>query len=78
MHAEVATVLGPSILRHSGIGGAADEAELNNVHKKHQKIVKQGDSIDFFTTYYIQHCFLCCPSDSTVSEDAGNKPSQTL
>jgi hypothetical protein len=27
----------PSILRHSGIWGAADEAVLNNVHKKTKK-----------------------------------------
>ncbi len=33
-NAEVATVLGsgPSILRHSGIWGAADEAVLNNLN----------------------------------------------
>ncbi len=24
--------------------------------------------------YFIQHCFICRPSDSTVSEDARNKP----
>ncbi len=24
--------------------------------------------------YIIQHCFICRPSDSTVSEDAGIKP----
>jgi hypothetical protein len=24
--------------------------------------------------YHIQHCFMCRPSDSTVSEDAGIKP----
>jgi hypothetical protein len=23
--------------------------------------------------YFIQHCFICRPSDSTVSEDAGIK-----
>ncbi len=28
---------------------------------------------DFFI-YDIQHCFICRPSDSTVSEDAGIKP----
>jgi hypothetical protein len=26
----------------------------------------------FLLMYVIQHCFICCPSDSTVSEDAGN------
>ncbi len=29
---------------------------------------QQGDFLDF-CKYYIQHCFICCPSDSTVSED---------
>jgi hypothetical protein len=24
--------------------------------------------------YEIQHCFICRPSDSTVSEDAGDEP----
>jgi hypothetical protein len=24
--------------------------------------------------YFIQHCFICRPSDSTVSEDAGIEP----
>jgi hypothetical protein len=24
--------------------------------------------------YFIQHCFVCRPSDSTVSEDAGIEP----
>ncbi len=35
VNAKVATVLGydHSILRHSGIRGAADEAVLNNIHK---------------------------------------------
>jgi hypothetical protein len=26
--------------------------------------------LDFFNMYFIQHCFICRPSDSTVSEDA--------
>jgi hypothetical protein len=26
--------------------------------------------------YVIQHCFICRPSDSTVSEDAGIEPMQ--
>ncbi len=28
----------------------------------------------FFFLYFIQHCFVCRPSDSTVSEDAGIEP----
>ncbi len=31
---------------------------------------KQGDFF-YFPMYCIQHCFICRPSDSTVSEDAG-------
>ncbi len=30
--------------------------------------------MDFFSLYCIQHCFICRPSDSTVSEDAGSNP----
>jgi hypothetical protein len=26
--------------------------------------------LDFYVLYYIPHCFICRPSDSTVSEDA--------
>jgi hypothetical protein len=29
--------------------------------------------VDFFK-YFIQLCFVCCPSDSTVSKDAGTGP----
>jgi hypothetical protein len=28
----------------------------------------------FFFSYYIQHCFICRPSDSTVPTDAGIEP----
>jgi hypothetical protein len=34
---------------------------------------KQWDFLNFFM-YCIQHCFICRPSDSTVSEDAGIEP----
>jgi hypothetical protein len=36
--------------------------------------VKGGIFCIFFFMYDIQHCFICRPSDSTVSEDAGLKP----
>jgi hypothetical protein len=42
---------------------------------------KQGDFFILFSVYCIQRCFICRPSDSTVSEDAGidfNIGSQTL
>ncbi len=31
-----------------------------------------------FFEYFIQHCFICCSSDSTVSEDAGIEPHWTV
>jgi hypothetical protein len=32
-------------------------------------------SFDFFLFMYVlQHCFICCPSDFTVSEDGGIEP----
>ncbi len=34
---------------------------------------KQGDFLNLFM-YCIQHCFLCRPSDFTLSEDAGIEP----
>ncbi len=36
---------------------------------KKYKIYKKGDFFDFFSKYCIQHCFICRPSDSIVSED---------
>ncbi len=30
--------------------------------------------VKIFYMYFIQHCFICRPSDSTVSEDAGIEP----
>ncbi len=35
----------------------------------------KGEFFDFiFLMYCIQHCFICRPSESTVSEDAGIEP----
>ncbi len=39
----------------------------------HISYVKGGFFL-FFYVRYIQHCFICRPSDSTVSEDAGIEP----
>ncbi len=36
--------------------------------------LKRDFWIFFFFMYDIQHCFICRPSDSTVSEDAGIEP----
>ncbi len=36
--------------------------------------VKQGVFCNFLCMYIIQHCFICRPSDSTVSENAGIEP----
>jgi hypothetical protein len=33
-----------------------------------------GGFIYYFFSYYIQHCFICRPSDSTVPTDAGIEP----
>ncbi len=33
-----------------------------------------GDFFGFLCISFIQHCFICRPSDSTVSEDAGIEP----
>jgi len=38
-----------------------------------RKICSRGIFLNFFR-YFIQHCFICRPSDSTVSEDAGIEP----
>ncbi len=41
---------------------------------QHFKWIKIRIRIFFFFMYVIQHCFICRPSESTVSEDAGIKP----
>ena len=41
--------------------------------RRYYNISKQGD-IWFFLCYFIQHCFICRPSDSTVPTDAGIAP----
>ncbi len=33
----------------------------------------RGIFLDFFM-FFVQHCFICCPLDSSVSEDAGIEP----
>jgi hypothetical protein len=38
------------------------------------KIFFWGIFIFIFSSYYIQHCFICRPSDSTVPTDAGIEP----
>jgi hypothetical protein len=39
------------------------------------KEIERGDFIGFFIfMYVIQHCFICRPSDTSVSEDAGIEP----
>jgi hypothetical protein len=56
VNAKVATFLGSipcSILRHSEIWGAADEAVLNNEHKKKEKIFK-----NLFGTFCVQYIIL--------------------
>jgi hypothetical protein len=36
--------------------------------------IKKLFYIFLFFSYYIQHCFICRPSDSTVPTDAGIEP----
>jgi len=42
----------------------------NSLNQLQQQFFKR----DFFLMYVIQHCFICRPSDSNVSEDAGIEP----
>jgi hypothetical protein len=41
---------------------------------ENQQIFKIKGHFFCFFMYDIQHCFICQPSDSTVSEDAGIEP----
>ncbi len=50
----------PSILRHSGIWGAADESVLNNVSKKKEKnVTKYLYSVSVIQILYFIFSFLC-------------------
>ncbi len=44
------------------------------VYKQHQKVTYIKNDYFVFFMFFIQHCFICRPSDSTVSEDAGIGP----
>jgi hypothetical protein len=58
---------------HAGVGGG----DLLTNSETEMKMIEKGIIKDFLT-YFIQYCFICRPSDSTVSEDAGFKPSRTV
>ncbi len=48
-----------------------------SIHEAGSKDFLKGDFLSFFlfyVPYVIQHCFICRPLDSTVSEEAGNEP----
>jgi hypothetical protein len=47
-----------------------------NARQHIMTLFSKGDYFGFFLFYMydIQHCFICRPSDSTVSEDAGIEP----
>jgi hypothetical protein len=49
----------------------------NNQNKPQAKLeiyFKKTGIFYFISMYYIQHCFICRPTDFTVSEDAGIEP----
>jgi hypothetical protein len=46
---------------------------LHDLNTFQSRDIKQGDFFDFFM-YSIQHCFICRPSDSNVSEDGMIEP----
>jgi hypothetical protein len=50
-----------------------DIQQIKNLHPYLETIYKQ-DGFFFFFMCVIQHCFICRPSDSTVSEDAAFEP----
>ncbi len=53
------------------IFGAVDWGKMiRSVHRLNMELDLQS----FYIRYDIQHCFICRPSDSTVSEDAGIEP----
>jgi hypothetical protein len=58
-------------IRYSGF----NNPYKNSTIQENLSLFKQGGIFwIFFPTYCIQHCFICGPSDSTVSDDAGIEP----
>ncbi len=53
-------------------GTACRSSSTDTAHPDRMQNVQRG--IFWIFLYDIQHCFVCCPSDSTVSEDAGIEP----
>jgi hypothetical protein len=51
-------------------------ANLNRIKVKvlGLRLLPLVKSFFIFSSYYIQHCFVCRPSDSTVPTDAGIEP----
>jgi hypothetical protein len=41
---------------------------------QYTEIIYSKEGVLDFLKYFIQHCFICRPSDSTVAEDAGTNP----
>jgi hypothetical protein len=54
--------------------GAKQPNTLTRQEYKGKIYVKDIGFFLFMYRYDIQHCFICRPSDSTVSEDAGIEP----
>jgi hypothetical protein len=50
-----------------------------NRSPSHSSFLKEGVfGFFYFFLYDIQHCFICCPSNSTMSEDAGLVPASDI
>ncbi len=62
---------GVASLEDDGETDAGDGTPACCLHRKYNI---QGDLLDFLSMYFIQHCFICRPSDSLVSADAGIEP----
>jgi hypothetical protein len=59
--------------RHEGDGGWRGQRQVSDRSRAHDPIVQRLQN-SLFYMYDIQHCFVCHPSDSTVSKDAGIEP----
>jgi hypothetical protein len=65
----------PGCSRMSRCPGCTAPRSSCPLRKEHHVTQKnRGIFLDLFLKYYIQHCFICRPLDSTVSEDAGIEP----
>jgi hypothetical protein len=71
----MANVIGRGLGPWRSTNGEGDGNREGDLYGERKRPTKTGGYAHFLLSMYcIQHCFICRPSESTVSEDAGIEP----